>query len=66
MAVKEGFGFIKCQNREARMFFHFSELIDQSRKVQYNDEVEFTVVEVSNACDDFMPYRPHWITAFLF
>lgn len=45
VAVKEGFGFIKCQNRETRMFFHFSELIDQSRKVQYNDEVEFTVIE---------------------
>lgn len=26
-AVKDGFGFIKCACREARMFFHFSEML---------------------------------------
>ena len=28
-AVKEGFGFIKCVDRDARMFFHFSEMLDE-------------------------------------
>lgn len=45
VAVKEGFGFIKCQDREARMFFHFSELLDQAREVQFHDEVAFTVIQ---------------------
>lgn len=44
-AVKEGFGFIKCVNREARMFFHFSEVLDIAREVKVQDEVEFTVVQ---------------------
>lgn len=43
-AVKEGFGFIKCADREARMFFHFSELLDEG-DVHISDEVEFTVVQ---------------------
>ena len=31
-AVKEGFGFIKCVDRDARMFFHFSEMLDEVRR----------------------------------
>ena len=27
-SLKEGFGFIRCCDRDARMFFHFSELMD--------------------------------------
>ena len=27
-SLKEGFGFIRCCDRDARMFFHFSELLD--------------------------------------
>lgn len=27
-SVKDGFGFIKCSERDARIFFHFSELLD--------------------------------------
>ena len=27
-SLKEGFGFIKCCDRDARMFFHYSELLD--------------------------------------
>nr|XP_006811185.1 PREDICTED: cold shock domain-containing protein E1-like [Saccoglossus kowalevskii] len=43
-AVKEGFGFIKCVDRDARMFFHFSELLDPSHEIKISDEVEFTVI----------------------
>eukprot|EP00058_Branchiostoma_floridae_P022320 XP_002607810.1 hypothetical protein BRAFLDRAFT_259732 [Branchiostoma floridae] len=42
-AMKEGFGFIKCVDRDARMFFHFSELLDPV-ELHIGDEVEFTVV----------------------
>uniref|UniRef100_T1JCJ5 Cold shock domain-containing protein E1 n=1 Tax=Strigamia maritima TaxID=126957 RepID=T1JCJ5_STRMM len=44
-AVKDGFGFIKCVNRDTRMFFHFSEILDVNREVKVQDEVEFTVVQ---------------------
>ena len=27
-AVRDGFGFIRCAQRDARMFFHFNEVID--------------------------------------
>ena len=26
--LKEGFGFIKCADRDARVFFHFSEAVE--------------------------------------
>lgn len=42
-ALKDGFGFIKCAERDARMFFHFSEVLDVKRTVAVGDEVEFTV-----------------------
>ncbi|CAG5102255.1 Oidioi.mRNA.OKI2018_I69.chr1.g215.t1.cds [Oikopleura dioica] len=42
--VLEGFGFIKCQSRENRMFFHCSEIIDAQHRVKMSDEVEFTVM----------------------
>lgn len=44
-ALKEGFGFIKCCDRDARMFFHFSELLDSNHQIEVEDEVEFTVTE---------------------
>lgn len=44
-AVKEGFGFITCADRDARMFFHFSEMIDPSKEVKTGEEVEFTVIQ---------------------
>ena len=40
----EGFGFIKCQSRDSRMFFHCSELIDSTHRIKMSDEVEFTVL----------------------
>ncbi len=42
-ALKDGFGFIKCAERDARMFFHFSEILDVRRTIANGDEVEFTV-----------------------
>ncbi|XP_059352111.1 cold shock domain-containing protein E1-like isoform X3 [Daphnia carinata] len=42
-AVKEGYGFIKCAERDARVFFHFSEVISQDEEVDQNSEVEFTM-----------------------
>lgn len=45
-AMRDGFGFIKCVDRDARMFFHFSEVLEES-PLHISDEVEFTVVPVS-------------------
>ncbi|XP_030640898.1 cold shock domain-containing protein E1 isoform X2 [Chanos chanos] len=42
-AMRDGFGFIKCVERDARMFFHFSEVLEES-PLHISDEVEFTVV----------------------
>merc|ERR1719347_20474 len=42
-ACKEGFGFLKCVERSEKMFFHFSECLEVSRKLLTGDEVEFTV-----------------------
>ena len=46
MTLKEGYGFIRCTDREARMFFHYSELLDLDREIRLQQEVEFTVVQV--------------------
>ncbi|XP_032238045.2 cold shock domain-containing protein E1 isoform X2 [Nematostella vectensis] len=48
-ALKDGFGFIRCCDRDARMFFHFSELVESSRQIQIGDEVEFSITEDSNS-----------------
>ncbi|KAM9430807.1 cold shock domain-containing protein E1-like isoform 31-T32 [Salvelinus alpinus] len=42
-AMRDGFGFIKCVDRDARMFFHFSEVLEEGQ-LHISDEVEFTVV----------------------
>jgi len=47
VTLKEGYGFIRCTDRDARMFFHFSELLDLDREIHVQQEVEFTVVQVS-------------------
>lgn len=44
-AVKDGFGFITCADRDQRMFFHFSELMKANQEVKVGDELEFTVVQ---------------------
>ncbi|VDI73536.1 Hypothetical predicted protein [Mytilus galloprovincialis] len=47
--LKDGYGFIQCTEREARMFFHFSELLDPKKEVKTNEEVEFTVTQDPSA-----------------
>uniref|UniRef100_A0A8C9H2P1 Cold shock domain containing E1 n=1 Tax=Piliocolobus tephrosceles TaxID=591936 RepID=A0A8C9H2P1_9PRIM len=42
-AMRDGFGFIKCVDRDVRMFFHFSEILD-GNQLHIADEVEFSVV----------------------
>lgn len=44
-SLKDGFGFIRCVERETRMFFHFSEIMAPEREVQLNDEVQFTIIQ---------------------
>jgi len=41
--LKDSFGFIDCADRDARLFFHFSEMLDRSAQVRQGDEVEFNV-----------------------
>lgn len=50
-AIRDGFGFIKCVDRDARMFFHFSEVLEESQ-LHISDEVEFTVVPVGPVCPE--------------
>lgn len=45
VSLKEGFGFIRCAERDARMFFHFSEMLDPEGNIKLQEEVEFTVVQ---------------------
>merc|ERR550539_1820658 len=37
-SLKEGFGFLKCVERSEKMFFHFSECLEVSRKLLVADE----------------------------
>jgi len=41
--LKEGFGFIKCADQDLSIFFHFSEVLEQSHIMDFGDEVEFTI-----------------------
>ena len=45
--LKDGYGFIQCADREARMFFHFSEFMDPEYIPEDKAEVQFTVLPVS-------------------
>lgn len=47
-ALKDGYGFIKCADRDARLFFHYSELLDPENEISVNDEVMFTVAQVGS------------------
>ncbi|XP_035793384.1 cold shock domain-containing protein E1-like [Anopheles albimanus] len=44
-SLKEGFGFLRCVERNVRLFFHFTEVLDTSREICIDDEVEFTVIQ---------------------
>ncbi|XP_076170073.1 cold shock domain-containing Unr isoform X2 [Ptiloglossa arizonensis] len=45
VTLKDGFGFIRCVDREPRLFFHFNEVLDVDREISVGDEVEFTVIQ---------------------
>jgi len=47
-ALKDGYGFIYCAERDARMFFHFSEFMDLTYNPRLQDELEFTVDQDSS------------------
>lgn len=51
--LKDGYGFIQCTDRESKIFFHFSELVDSKKEIRTQEEVEFTVVP-----DPSTPNRP--------
>lgn len=42
-SLKEGFGFIRCAEQDLSIFFHFSEVLEQSHIINIADEVEFTI-----------------------
>lgn len=44
-SLKDGFGFLRCVEREPRLFFHFNEVLDVEREICVGDEFEFTVVQ---------------------
>lgn len=44
-SLKDGFGFIKCADRDLSIFFHFSEIVEQSHVINQGDEVEFCIEE---------------------
>ena len=46
-ALKDGYGFIQCADRDARMFFHYSEFMDPDYIPEDKAEVQFTVMPVS-------------------
>ena len=45
--LKDGYGFILCADRDARLFFHFSELLDRNREIRLSDHVDFAVEETA-------------------
>ncbi|GAB0096270.1 cold shock domain-containing protein E1 [Sergentomyia squamirostris] len=48
-ALKEGFGFLRCVERNTRLFFHFTEVLDTLREICLGDEVEFTMIQDPNS-----------------
>ncbi|KAG6462999.1 hypothetical protein O3G_MSEX013592 [Manduca sexta] len=46
-SLREGYGFIRCVEREQTMFFHFAEVLRLGQELSVGDEVEFTVDPVS-------------------
>ncbi|XP_072930676.1 RNA-binding protein Unr isoform X2 [Epargyreus clarus] len=46
-SLREGFGFIRCVERDQTMFFHLTEVLRHGNELSVGDEVEFTVDPVS-------------------
>lgn len=55
--IKDGFGFIQCADRDAKIFFHFSECLDVTRQPQESDDCEFTVADDPNHPGQMMATR---------
>ena len=56
--LKDGFGFIKCADRDARMFMHYSELEGISeRDIRVGDSMQFYVVPVSTSANPNTPSK---------
>lgn len=67
-AIRDGFGFIKCVDRDARMFFHFSEVLEETQ-LHISDEVEFTVVPVGlflSFCENIKLFNSLFAFCFFF
>ena len=43
-ALRDGFGFIRCAQRDMRMFFHFNEVINLVRIITSTCKKQFTIV----------------------
>lgn len=43
-SLKEGFGFIRCVEREQKMFFHFAEVLRLGHELTVADEVCYLFV----------------------
>nr|CAH7723561.1 unnamed protein product [Callosobruchus chinensis] len=58
--IREGYGFLKCVEREGRLFFHFNEILDveKAAEVQVGDEFEFTVIQDQSSSTMFNQNRP--------
>lgn len=50
--LRDGYGFIRCVDREGRMFFHFSEVLGEDKHLLVSDELEFTVVQDPNSSNN--------------
>lgn len=44
-SMKDGFGFLKCVDRDTSLFFHLNEVLNVDEDVQVGDEFEFTVIQ---------------------
>ncbi|KAL3882334.1 hypothetical protein ACJMK2_028687 [Sinanodonta woodiana] len=60
-SLKEGFGFIQCAERDARMFFHYSELLESANQASVGGEVEFTVTQDPTTPSRQVAIRIHYM-----
>ncbi|ESO83947.1 hypothetical protein LOTGIDRAFT_108249 [Lottia gigantea] len=45
VSLKDAYGFIQCVDKDVRIFFHYSELLDPTHVLKVQDEMEFTVTQ---------------------
>uniref|UniRef100_A0A287DFK1 CSD domain-containing protein n=1 Tax=Ictidomys tridecemlineatus TaxID=43179 RepID=A0A287DFK1_ICTTR len=63
-AMRDGFGFIKCVDRDARMFFHFSEILD-GNQLHIADEVENHAIRIKKLPKGTVSFHSHSDHRFL-